>query len=215
VQTFSPTHPVKNALQDEGGSYRPQSFSLRAFDNQEANKTELDRGVSSFDTHNHTARFVLASETANSPAPVAHPRVVQEWHGLVSAVLHEVNGRIHVSRKEAKIHLEPPELGKLEIEISIDGNKLAARISTETQESSNFIEAHLIELRQALQDNHFELVDVRVDNGGFLGHGGPHQENYRGPSIGLVATDGDESTEPQPIQLPAAQIVVGRVSMWA
>ena len=61
--------------------------------------------------------------------------------------------------------LEPPELGGIKIAISLEGDRVHARISAEAHESGRLIENHVAELKQALQLQSLDLVDLRVDSG--------------------------------------------------
>jgi hypothetical protein len=145
-----------------------------------------------------------------------------DWRPMIDRVVVEVSGRIRIGEQEAVLQLDPPELGKLKIDLYLDGDKLAARILTETQESRLIIETHLTELRQALEENRVELVDVRIDSGSWNGPRGegqqePRQEPHGGHETAYTFNDpphGD-SEERELVGRSSTVIEAGRVSMWA
>jgi flagellar hook-length control protein FliK len=161
-----------------------------------------------------TVLHKVASAAAEVPA--------NAWRPVVERVAGEMAGRIKLNKQDAIIQLDPPELGKIKIDLHVDGDKLQARIFTEGHESQSLIENHLQELRQALQANNLDLVDVRVQGGwhgatGDAMHSFPQQQQQPSPqqewgwASGNIA-DGD-AVEAQLSK--ASTLDKGRVSMWA
>ena len=151
-------------------------------------------------------------------------RVVKaaQWRPIVDQVAGEITGRIQIGNTEAIIQLDPPELGKLRIDLHLQGDRLEARIFAETDESRTLIESHLTELRQALGENRVELVDVRVDSGSWAsargdGHQGPRQETGGGRQSAndFDGTARSAAEEQDPAWRQGAAGERGRVSMWA
>jgi flagellar hook-length control protein FliK len=175
-----------------------------------------------FETAQHSNTvFHVARLTDNLPAAARGAELTQ-WRPVIEQVAGEINGRVHIGKTDAIIQLDPPELGKLKIDLRLDGDKLEARIFAETQESRRLIETHLPELRQALGENRLEHVDVRIESGSWGsargdGHQGPRQEANGGRQsandFGATARGGDDEREP--IQRQPAAREPGRVSMWA
>ena len=145
-----------------------------------------------------------------------------DWRPLIDHVAGEINGHIRIGKSEAVIQLDPPELGKLQIDLRFDGDKLEARILAENHESGKLIETHLPELRLALAERRIEHVDVRVDAGNWGSARGDSQQGQRREAgderqaahdNGGVARNNSEIGEPARHQ-PTAR-GAGRVSMWA
>jgi hypothetical protein len=151
------------------------------------------------------------------------PRAVQtlDWRPMIDRVVGEVVGRIRIGKQAAVLQLDPPELGKLQIDIYMEGDKISARIVPETQESRTLIEAHLPELRQALSDNRVELVDVRVDSNTWTGQSGHGRHAQQESSSGHQAPhtfNGPVTGNPEEgdtAQANSRMAELGRVSMWA
>lgn len=165
------------------------------------------------------ARPTVLPEAASTAADVP----ANSWRPVVERVAEEMAGRIKFNKQDAIIQLDPPELGKIKIDLHVDGDKIQARIFTEGHDSQSLIENHLQELRQALQANNLDLVDVRVQGGwhgtsGDATHGFPQQQQQQpspqqewGWASGNIA-DGDAGEA-----LPSKALTPdkGRVSMWA
>lgn len=149
-----------------------------------------------FETAQHSSTlFHVARLTDNAPS-AARGAEPPQWRPVIEQVAGEINGRVHIGKTDAVIQLDLPELGKLKIELHLEGDKLEARIFAETQKSRRLIETHLPELRQALGENWLEHVDVRIDGGRWGSARGGNEER-------------------EPIRRQTAAREPGRVSMWA
>jgi flagellar hook-length control protein FliK len=85
-----------------------------------------------------------------------------------------VSASLRQNSQEARIQLEPPELGKLKIALVLEGGRVHARIIAESAEVGALIQNHLPELKQALQSHSLELDTVRVD----VNSGGGEQGDF-------------------------------------
>jgi hypothetical protein len=160
---------------------------------------------------------------AGHKAPTTPARGSQniKWPPVIDLVVGEINGQAQIGKQEAVLRLDPPELGKLRIELYLDSDRLAARILTETQDTRTLIEAHLPELRQALAESRVELVDVCIDNANLTGSRGDGQQGARQENSGGLSTAHEfnsvsvdtEKNEPAP--LTPTVVEGGTVSMWA
>ena len=61
-----------------------------------------------------------------------------------------------------RLSLHPPELGRIQIEISVESNKLSAILVTETQVVKELMESHLGQLRQHLAQHDLRLENFQV-----------------------------------------------------
>ena len=144
------------------------------------------------------------------------------WPPVIEQVASGIVANIRQRKHEAVIALDPPELGSLKINLSLDGSKVQIRIIAEAHESRNLIEHHLPELKQALQVHRLDLIDARVEGGNWNGATGDLMHSFQRGSDNREQWDwsaGDlfrplsESTETQrPDTTPPS---TGRVSMWA
>jgi len=143
-----------------------------------------------------------------------------------SPVIDQVAGgivtNVRQNKNEVVITLDPPELGSLKINLSLDDGKVQVHIIAEARESRSLIENHIPELKQALQLHRLDLVDVRVDSGnwnattGDLMHGFQREPNGRqawGEDFGSPWQPASERPETQGSD--TASPPTGRVSMWA
>jgi hypothetical protein len=176
-----------------------------------------------FETAQHGGTVFHVTRLTDNPPSAARGAEPVQWRPVIEQVAGEINGRVHIGKTDAIIQLDPPELGKLKIDLHLEGDRLEAHIFAETQESRRLIETHLPELRQALGENRLEHVDVRIESGSWDsargdGHQGPRQEADGGrrsaDDFGATARGGSND-EREPIQRQPAAREPGRVSMWA
>ncbi|HEY7557948.1 MAG TPA: flagellar hook-length control protein FliK [Candidatus Binatia bacterium] len=167
------------------------------------------------------ALFHVARLADNGPAAVRVAEAAQ-WGPVVEQLAGEIKGRIRIGNTEAIIQLDPPELGKLRIDLHLHGDKLEARIFAETNESRTLLESHLTELRQTLGENRVELVEVSVESGSWgSAHGDGDQGSRQEASGGRRSANDFDGTARSASE---EQVAVwrqrgagepGRVSMWA
>ena len=140
---------------------------------------------------------------------------------VVSRVADEIAAQVRQNQNEILMTLEPPELGSLRIMLTVDGDKVQARIIAEVHESGNLIHNHLPELKEALQGHRLDLVDVHIDSGNWNGAGRDPSQNF-GREFGAERQGAAEENRPtrrtmglpsSPTNQPAPRS--GRVSMWA
>lgn len=157
----------------------------------------------------------LASTADSSPAP---------WRPTVERIVEELAGQIKLNRREAVIQLDPPELGKVRIDLRIEGEKLAAYIVTEAHESKALIENHLQELHQALRSQALDLVDVRVSQESWSGGSGDPMQGFQQqqpdgePRGGRPFTGSADAVAAATAERSGSEESAreqGRVSMWA
>jgi hypothetical protein len=162
---------------------------------------------------------ILSRESA---APVAEERATP-WRATIERVASELAAHIQLNKRETILHLDPPELGKIKINLHLNGEKLQAHIFAEAQEARALIENHMSELRQALQSKNLDLVDVRVQGGwqGGMGegmHGFPQQRHQHaaGRQETIWASGNAlESEMVEPKASRSSKSINGGVSMWA
>ncbi|HEX2226227.1 MAG TPA: flagellar hook-length control protein FliK [Candidatus Binatia bacterium] len=206
--------PATNVWNEKQNSSYPQNPRDEAGETFQTNSERSEGGRDAGPVH-----FVHTTDRV--PATSAREPQDRNWHPVIDRVAGEISGRIHIGKQEAVLQLDPAELGKLQIDLHMEGDRLVARILTETPESRALIEAHLPELRQALVENRVELVEIRIDHGSWDGQRGegqkPQQETggwlqtaHASGEVRPRAGDEQERARPASVRLEA-----GRVSMWA
>jgi len=158
-----------------------------------------------------TAR-IHQSDRGESAAPA--------WRPMVERLARDIGEHFRVGEQQAVLQLEPPELGKVRIELRIEDRQLHVRIAAEGQESQGLIERHLPELHQALRAGQIDAGAVRLTQGEWNGAGDlgqsfsqspqGRQESPRGFASSAVVDEAMTEQLAQP-----ARSADGRVSMWA
>jgi flagellar hook-length control protein FliK len=169
-------------------------------------------------THFPAATTILqhnnnAMPTKNDPIATLPGRVIHH-------VANEIAVQVRHKQNEVLIALDPPELGNLRIALTIEGDKVHARIIAEFHDSGSLIHNHLPELKEALQVHLLDLMEVHIDSGNWNGSQGDLNGHF-------LADHGDRrqwrgesdtgSTPGEPVPTPAIEPTgsVGRFSRWA
>ena len=100
---------------------------------------------------------------------------------MVERLARDIGEHFRVGEQQAVLRLEPPELGKVKIDLRIEGGQLHVRIAAEGQESQALIEHHLPELHQALCAGQIDVGAVRVSQGEWNPGGGLAQNFNQSP----------------------------------
>jgi flagellar hook-length control protein FliK len=148
-----------------------------------------------------------------------------DWSPVINRVAGEIISSVRHNKHEAFINLEPPELGGIKIAISLEGDRVHARILAEAHESGRLIENHVAELKQALQLQSLDLVDLRVDSGSSWSgarsdqgqsfrQGFDRQQEWRDGNSGFFSPNitGEDGEAQRSSSVVAAN---RRVSVWA
>jgi flagellar hook-length control protein FliK len=156
----------------------------------------------------------------SQPQGAASTGNVETWREVMNQVRNGIVTSVGQSNREAHIQLDPPELGKLAIQLVMEGEHICAHIVAESAEVGALIQSHLPELKQALQSHRLDLDTVRVEVQ--TGGGEPNtssqnsQQEERAsrhggnPSI----TQADTRDSETPLTTPPVAHR-GRVNVWA
>lgn len=196
-------------------------FNASSGDKAPHEAPEMSRGGAP--SPNQAVMFMARPTVLHEAASAAADVPANAWRPVVERVAEEIAGRVKFNKHDAIIQLDPPELGKIRIDLHVDGDKLQARIFTQGHESQSLIENHLQELRQTLQANNLDLVEVHV-RGGWHGASGDamqgfqqqqqqqtgSQQKWAWVSGNITGGDAVEALPGKPLTTDR-----GRVSMWA
>lgn len=101
--------------------------------------------------------------------------------GSESRILDQVVGRMAIERNQdvsrMSIKLQPEELGRIEIDLTVEQGRLKAQMVAQTQQVQEVLERHLPRLREALEQHGLKLdqIQVSVDAQAGDGRGFSHQ----------------------------------------
>ncbi len=96
--------------------------------------------------------------------------------------------------QEAKIRLDPPELGKLDLMVRVEGDRLSVQIHSNTAVTREALMQISDRLRSELQDQNFMHVDVNVSSG----EGGNSQPSQQEEDATIFAArrENDNASDP-------------------
>jgi flagellar hook-length control protein FliK len=145
------------------------------------------------------------------------------WRPNVERLADDIVSHARLGRKEAVLQLDPPELGKIKIDLRVEDGKLHAQIIAEGPDSKKLLEAHLPELRQALAAGRLDVADVCVTQGNWSGPSGDFSRSFHHSPRGQQESGGNfshaspavDGEQPTPAHNQTSARQAGRVSMWA
>ena len=116
-----------------------------------------------------------------------------------SAVIEQITGRISIGLKQGEtkltLQLYPPELGKLNIDLSMKNNQLHAVIIAESGQAKQLLEHNIEQLRTCLESNNIDVEKISVlagqDNRQFASH--TRDQSGRSSKNMNLKNDGDQS----------------------
>ncbi|WP_246201157.1 flagellar hook-length control protein FliK [Vibrio ziniensis] len=89
-----------------------------------------------------------------------------KWGEQMLQVLHDrVTLQAQQNLQEAKIRLDPPDLGKLDLVVRVEGDRLSVQINASTAATREALMQVSERLRAELQEQNFVHVDVNVGSG--------------------------------------------------
>lgn len=134
------------------------------------------------------------SEPARAPASPPHaPRAPDE--ARAADVLRQVRVHLVPDLRNAVIHLAPAELGRISIRLSVEDERLVARVRAEKREALDALEKHLPELKTALarQGLHTQEIDLAL---GFRDERTGNPPGERAPSRGRSSSGAELAADP-------------------
>ena len=142
--------------------------------------------------HTHGAMHLLRHAPATQPAtpqlPVHTPAGQQAWAEDVGNQVRWMLGR---AESKAELVLTPPNLGKLEVSINLNGDQTTAQFVASSQAARDALERAMPQLREVLQQAGIMLGDANVSTSQ-QGAGGEGQEGRgRNGVRGEAAIAGD------------------------
>ena len=154
-----------------------------------------------------------ASEDTGEPA----------WQPVLQRVTEQIAQQVRIGQQQAVIELDPAGLGKIRIDLRIEGEQIHARIVAEEQGTKALIESRLPELRQALEIRQVDFANLQVERQNVTSGGGHSGQTFndgfrQGQGPGRDDSGGADDLAKDPSQredLPSPAYDAGRISMWA
>jgi flagellar hook-length control protein FliK len=144
----------------------------------------------------------------------------ETWRAVIDQVAGGISLGLRSNNEEAHLQLDPPDLGKLDIRLLLDGDRVQAQIIAESADVKALIQAHLPELRDALQSQRLDLDRVQVDvqSGGGeqrdFSHGFRQNSTPPRQERGVVLSQGAEPEREELIEGSSLRRSAG-VNVWA
>jgi flagellar hook-length control protein FliK len=115
-----------------------------------------------------------AGDVAGKAAPVTETVVLDPMN---SKTWQDVANRIQITYvqggTEARIHLWPPELGRIEVRLQVSGQQVGVQLEATTPRAQQILQDNVMQLRSALSDQGLDVRTLSIS----LGHGGMGQHS--------------------------------------
>ncbi len=168
----------------------------------------------------------LAGLTTASTTPMLKPELPPMTNALQSSLVltheqagEEVHERINMmmakNLKYVDIRLDPPELGKLQIKLSINQDQASVQFTVNNHQARDIVEQAMPRLREMLQQQGLQLAQSSVQQENshqFTGHNSnnsAHSQSHSGQpsSLTIMADDGSLIAESDQGDLPISMFV--------
>lgn len=117
-------------------------------------------------TQSQTSAATPATMASPEWAPVRVDTSQGKWGEQMMQVLQDrVTLQAQQNLQEARIRLDPPDLGKLDLLVRVEGDRLSVQINANTVATREALIQVSERLRADLQNQHFVHVDVNVGDG--------------------------------------------------
>ncbi|GEM_PF-4161942 len=139
-------------------------------------KTGTETAQGSTGTHNGS--FTVETKEAGGITGRNGAAGFESLRSSVSAQLFQgIHDTIRINRNRAVLHLNPPELGKVRVTLSLSpGNQLHATFIVDHPDTRQIVESSMTQLRQQLAENGFTAGALDVG----IGHREPGQDFFSG-----------------------------------
>ena len=141
--------------------------------------------------HTNPAAMTTGSEWASMRIDTS----AGKWGEQMLQVLQDrVTLQAQQNLQEAKIRLDPPELGKLDLMVRVEGDRLSVQIHSNTAVTREALMQISDRLRSELQNQNFMHVDVNVSSGEG-GRGGQSSSQEEEPSAIFASRSNDNGID--------------------
>ncbi len=122
---------------------------------------------------------------------IAQSGVREQWGDALSRRIQMMTAQ---QRSEAHIRLDPPELGRLMIQIQMNAEQMSIQFTSPHAMVRDALESSLPRLQEALAEDGLDLLDVDISDQSAEGDSDEPSEGHQAPDEGAGTESGDEPT---------------------
>ncbi len=154
--------------------------------------SELSNIESTTATSNHSQALLNVKASQWGPIPVNTAAALpQQGQQLMGTLKDQVRFQIDQQVKHAEIRLDPPELGKLDLSVKLDGERLQIQLHAATSQVRDALQAGIERLRSDLALDHGGQIDVNIS----YGEQQPQQQHNDELQVITAAVEDEKSKE--------------------
>ena len=128
-----------------------------------------------------------------APIKVANQQTHHWGRDLMAALGDRLSMQINQNVKEARIRLDPPELGRIEMTVRLDGDRLNVQLNASNHQVRDMLSQHADRLRMDLIAQNTQSVDVHVGQGHERRDSRPAYAGEEAIASGLAAEESSDS----------------------
>ncbi|WP_144212016.1 flagellar hook-length control protein FliK [Shewanella donghaensis] len=167
-QTYNPSLKHFSENQPQNANFTPNQFNSQfttsALGNTEVANSELDSINQVIQQLTTAANKSPSSVSQWGPVSVTQSApLLHQAHEMMSPLREQLRFQIDQQIKQAELRLDPPELGKVELNIRLDGDRLHVQMHAANPAVRDALLMGLDRLRMELEMDHGGQVDVDVD----------------------------------------------------
>ncbi|MBM7071519.1 flagellar hook-length control protein FliK [Shewanella sp. 202IG2-18] len=141
----------------------------------------------------HSQAMASAKSSQWGPIPINTAQALpHQSQQLMGPLREQVRFQIDQNVKQAEIRLDPPELGKLDMSVKLDGDRLQIQLNAATAQVRDALQAGIERLRSDLALDHGGQVDVNIS------YGEHESEQHQAEDVQIIASFDEAESEMQP-----------------
>ncbi|WP_299809728.1 flagellar hook-length control protein FliK [uncultured Shewanella sp.] len=176
VANMNTTPPANTSFEPVSGLLKPggpTSYTGFQAVTQQLSSTYIatlaeNTGVDTIDSANQIAASSRAHSTVAQWGPVSVSQsapMLQQSHEMLSPLREQLRFQIDQQIKQAELRLDPPELGKIELNVRLDGDRLHIQMHAANSSVRDALLMGLDRLRAELAMDHGGQIDVDISQG--------------------------------------------------
>ncbi|GAA4873127.1 flagellar hook-length control protein FliK [Ferrimonas pelagia] len=145
---------------------------------------------------NTSSQSAAGARPVNQWGPVTLAADNQQWaRELLNPLQDQLRFQSFQQVKTAELRLDPPDLGKIELNVRLDGDRLVVQMNAANPSVREALQQNAERLRDDLAQAHGGKIDVDVGDTGSQQHASSQSQSQPQSQIGVAAAIGAEATQ--------------------
>ncbi len=167
IDTGSRHRKSSGSFENNGKNAQDKEQKTQRFNNTSKGHG-VKQGEINFNTENAGSKVNFGNEINKSAVNSAFAKMPQAVSkDVLNQVMKNVKYATNGSKKELTIHIKPPELGRINMKLSIENGKVIAKFGVENEKVQHILENNRVTLTKQLEDSGLsvEQIDIELQQG--------------------------------------------------